>query len=144
MGEKVSLGDLRSYSAIEHLESVLEDMGHSTENLEGKYESCEYEAGNERMHDLGAISYYLRTKATIDDFDQLKEVRDHLTIRQGYDFLEKHVVGCKRCLRTLKIALERKPKLQKDELERLSSALLLKDEDKNSLLEKYVNKAIIN
>ena len=139
MGEKIYLGDTRGYEALETIELVLKNMHSSFEDLQGKYDVCMYQSGPDRLHDLGSVSYYLRAKASLKDFSQLKELRKYLQIKHGYVFLESHLINCRRCLRTLKIGLEAKPKLDKDELEHISAVFLLNEVDKKEALEEIIN-----
>jgi len=129
MGEKVFFND-RAESALSFLEMLLEEIGSTSEDLGGKDETCplEIESKDERKYDLANISYYLRVKASLPEHDlsHLNEIRNYLCVH-GYRFLEDHVPNCRRCMRTLKKRLEEKPKLDKEEIEKLYSVLLLTD-----------------
>jgi hypothetical protein len=133
MGEGVYLSDHRSAVAIENIESILDKMQPSSEDMQGKEDVCLYSIEN-RKRDLGTVSLYLRAKESFQDYQQLRELGRNLKIEKGYDFLEKHLLNCKRCLRTLKIGLEQKPRLDDNELGKIAEALLLSDSEKKKVL----------
>jgi hypothetical protein len=135
MGGNKTLEDF--CQGLKDLESALNEMGPTSEHTEGKNDPCSYEDNPNRSSDLSLLFYYFRAKADLDD-DQLRQVQSKMGLRNGYEFLE-HTAGCKRCQRTLKLGLEKRPRLEPERL----AGLYLRLSSKKPLLT-YLTNQIVN